>query len=120
MLKSHLAGLVKMDQMYYVPGHSIKDNLFLIRDMLEVSKVFGLDFGLVSIDQEKAFDRVDHGYLFRMLNAFGHGEGFISWVRLLYTRVACLAKVGGGLSRPVSVQRDIRQGSCTHSLLSHF
>ena len=109
-LKSHLEGLVKMDQTHCILGRSIKDNLFLIRDMLDVSKVFGLDFGLRSIDQEKAFDRVDHGYLFRMLNAFGLGDGFISWVRLLYTRVACLAKVGGGLSRPVSVQRGIRQG----------
>ena len=76
-LKSHLEGLVKLDQTYCVPGRSIKDNLFLIRDMLDVSKVFGLDFGLLSIDQEKAFDQVDHGYLFKMLNAFGLGEGFI-------------------------------------------
>ena len=99
-----------MDQTYCIPGRSIKDNLFLIRDMVDVSKVFGLDIGLISIDQEKAFDRVDHGYLFRMLNAFGLGDGFISWARLLYTRVACLVKVGRGLSRPVSVQRGIRQG----------
>ena len=48
--------------------------------------------------------------LFRRLNTFGLGEGFISWVRLLYTRVACHTKVCGGLSRPVSVQSGIRQG----------
>ena len=58
--------------------------------MLDMSKVFGLDFGLISIDQVKAFDQVGHGYLLR--------------------RVACLGKVGGGLSRPVSVQRGLRQG----------
>ncbi len=66
--------------------------------------------GFLSIDQEKAFDRVDHGYLFSALSSFGFGERFISWVKLLYRDVSVLVKVGGGLSASVPVKRGIRQG----------
>ena len=83
----------------------------MIRDVLDLANVNNLNFFfcLFPIDQEKAFDRVDHSFLFKTLEAFGFGEGFLSSVRLLYTDVSCLVKVAGGLSRPIEVQRGIRQ-----------
>lgn len=66
--------------------------------------------GIISIDQEKAFDHVDHPFLFSMLQVFGVGERFLSWIKLLYSDASCVIKVGGGLSCPVPVRRDIRQG----------
>lgn len=62
------------------------------------------------MDQEKAFDRVDHSYLVSALWAFGFGDGFVSWLSLLYHNAQCLVKMGVGLSRPLSVRRGIRQG----------
>jgi len=44
---------------YYVSGRSIFDNVSLILDVAEVSKMLHLDCGLISLDQEKAFDRVE-------------------------------------------------------------
>ena len=38
-------------------------------------------------------------------------------MRLLYTNVSCLVKVAGGLSRPIEVQRGIRQGCPLSGLL---
>lgn len=48
--------------------------------------------------------------MFRSLKAFGFGDPFISWIKLLYAGVSTKLKVGGGLSKPVSVCRGIRQG----------
>ena len=35
---------------YCVPDRSIMDNLFLIRDLLDVCKLYNIDFGIVSLD----------------------------------------------------------------------
>ena len=47
------------------------DNLFVIRDVCDVWKLYNVKVGIISIDQEKAFDRVDHDFLFSTLQAFG-------------------------------------------------
>ena len=46
-LKSHLDSIVHKDQTYCVPGCSITDNLFLIRDMLDLLRVSNVNFILV-------------------------------------------------------------------------
>lgn len=109
-LKVYLGILIHKDQSYCIPDRSIMDNLHLMRDIIDICKSCDFSIGLLSLDQEKAFDRVDHTFLFSTLKAFGFGEGFISWVQLLYREASVLVKVGGGLSRPISVTRGIRQG----------
>ena len=57
------------------------DNLFLMRDLFDMSKLYSFDIRVFSLDQEKAFDRVDHGFLFSTLRAFGFGGFFCHcWV----------------------------------------
>ena len=98
------------EQSYWVPGRSMQDNLFLMRDIFDLCTAQNINIGITSIDQEKAFDHVDRSFLFSALQAFGVGEHFLSWVKLLYNDPCCVVKVGGGLSRPVPVKRGIRQG----------
>ena len=109
-LKDILGILVQTDQSYCVPDRKIMDNIFLIRDVIDVCRSQNVNFGIVALDQEKAFDRVDHCYLFSALRAFGIGDGFLAWIGLLYSGAQCMVKMGAGLSRPIPVQRGIRQG----------
>lgn len=55
-----MSEVVHIDQTYCVPGRLISDNVTLILHVLEVSGSLAEDTGLISIDQEKAFDRVEH------------------------------------------------------------
>ncbi|CAM2096421.1 unnamed protein product [Caretta caretta] len=105
-----MADVIHPDQTYTVPGRSIFDNLFLVRDLLELGRRDGLSFALLSLDQEKAFDRVDHGYLLSTLQAFGFGPQFVSFLRVLYASVECLVRLNWTLTEPVSFGRGVRQG----------
>lgn len=74
------------------------DNIFLIHDILDLCKSYDVHVGIVSLDKEKAFNRVDHSHLFAALRVFGFGEG------LLYSGAQCMVRMGAGLSRPIPVQ----------------
>uniref|UniRef100_A0A674JQG0 Reverse transcriptase domain-containing protein n=1 Tax=Terrapene triunguis TaxID=2587831 RepID=A0A674JQG0_9SAUR len=109
-LGSVLADVVHPDQTYTVPGRSIFNNLYLVRDLLELGRRDGLSFALLSLDQEKAFDRMDHGYLLGTLRAFGFGPQFVSFLRVLYAEAECLVRLNWALTEPVSFGRGVRQG----------
>ncbi|CAM2096366.1 unnamed protein product [Caretta caretta] len=99
-LGSVMADVIHPDQTYTVPGCSIFDNLFLVRDLLELGRRDGLSFALLSLDQEKVFDRVDHGYLLSSLQAFGFGPQFVSFLWVLYASAECLVRLNWTLTEP--------------------
>ncbi|CAM2106918.1 unnamed protein product [Caretta caretta] len=92
-LGSVLADVIRPDQTYTVPDHSIFDNLFLVRDLLELGRRDSLSFALLSLDQEKAFDRLDHEYLLNTLRAFAFGPQFVGFLQVLYASAECLVKL---------------------------
>ncbi|CAM2114727.1 unnamed protein product [Caretta caretta] len=109
-LGSMLADVVHPYQTYTVPGRTIFDNLYLVRDLLEMGRRDGLSFVLLSLDQEKAFDRVDHGYLLGTLRAFGFGPQFVGFLQVLYADAECLVRLNWTLTEPGSFGRGVRQG----------
>ncbi|CAM2111430.1 unnamed protein product [Caretta caretta] len=109
-LGSVLADVIHPDQTYTVPDLSIFDNLFMVRDLLELGSRDGLSFALLSLDKEKAFDRVDHGYLLSTLQAFGFGPQFVGFLRVLYASSECLVKLNWTLTELVSFGQGVQQG----------
>ncbi len=118
-LKKYVTNVTHEDQSFCVPKCSIFNNLFLVRDMITVAQRHKLDIGFLSLDQEKAFDRVDHHCLFKTLEAFGFGTHFISLVKLLYNDIYSMLRINGSLTRPFPLTKGIRQG-CPLSGLLYF
>uniref|UniRef100_A0A8C5E548 Reverse transcriptase domain-containing protein n=1 Tax=Gouania willdenowi TaxID=441366 RepID=A0A8C5E548_GOUWI len=116
-LRKVMESVIHVDQTYCVPGRLISDNVTLIRDILDLSRALGFDLGLISLDQEKAFDRVEHLYLWRTLEAMGFGSGFIAMIRVLYGDIESVLKINGGLGAPFKVERGIRQGCSMSGML---
>ncbi|CAM2114204.1 unnamed protein product [Caretta caretta] len=106
-LGSVLVDVIHPDQTYTVPDRSIFDNLFMVRDLLELGHRDGLSF---TLDQEKAFDRVDHGYLLNTPRVFGFRPQFVGFLWVLYTSAECLVKLNWTLTKPVSFGRGVWQG----------
>ena len=50
---------------------------------------------MLSLDQEKAFDRVDWSFLQSTLYALGIGQSFVGWVDLFYYNPCSAVSVNG-------------------------
>ena len=70
-LKQCIHSVVHESQTYCVPGRSIFDNINLIRDILMFSNFNDAPLAVASLDQKKAFDNVDHGYLTNTMRDMG-------------------------------------------------
>ncbi|KAJ4946174.1 hypothetical protein JOQ06_023844 [Pogonophryne albipinna] len=109
--------VIHRDQTYCVPGRSMVVNVHLIRDVLEVSSSLGINTGLISLDQEKAFDRVEHSFLWKVMEKFGFSAGFIAKIKVLYNKIESVLKFNGGLCAPFRVCRGVRQGCALSGML---
>lgn len=72
---------------------------------------------VLSLDKEKAFDRVDWLFMRFTLSSMGFGPSFISWVNLFYTGVQSCVNVNGYLSSFFSLSRGVLQGCPLSPLL---
>lgn len=116
-LKSVISSIVHQDQTCSVPGRSIFSNLQLVRDVLDMIDKTNETGILVTLDQEKAFDRVDHEFLMCTLSKFGFGPDFCRWVALFYNNVFSRVICNGRLTVPVFLGRGVRQGCPLSPLL---
>ena len=76
-----VSDLVGLEQNYAVKGRSTQDNLHLVcGNRLEE----GIEDALISLDQFKAFDSVDHRFLMAVLENARSEPEFRRWIRILY------------------------------------
>ncbi|KAK1802032.1 hypothetical protein P4O66_004363 [Electrophorus voltai] len=116
-LKKAMSLLVHGDQTCGVPGRSATWNLHLIRDAISWVEDRNVPLALVSLDQEKAFDRVDHRFLERVLIKLGFGPFFMRWFQTLYAGVGSRVSINGHLSELVPQVSGVRQGCPLSPLL---
>ena len=109
--------VVSGDQTCGVPGRFIGENVSLLRDVVHYASSSGTPVAILSLDQEKAFDRVDWGFMKSTLVAMGFGPSFISWVNLFYFHVQSSVNVNGYLSPFFPLSRGVRQGCPLSPLL---
>ena len=106
-LHKAISDLVSSDQVGYIKGRFIGENVRVIDDLIISSKTNNVPGLLVLIDFEKAFDTVEWDFLFKTLKVLNFGPSFISWIRLLYTNITSCTMNNGHLSRNFGLSRGI-------------
>ena len=115
--KKVLPMIIHRDQSCSIPGRTISNNCHLLRNVIDYCEMRNIAACILGCDQMKAFDRVEFDYLFKVLEAFGFGHGFIKWIRVLYNDCTCQVLVNGHLTDPYQIMRGIRQGCPLSSIL---
>jgi hypothetical protein len=116
-LKSVISSVVSPVQTCGVPGRFSGETVRLLQDIVNYSNRHDIGGALISLDQEKAFDRVDWSFMQRVLAKMNFGPSFRSWVQLLYTGIFSRVLVNGYTSEAFGITRGVRQGCPLSPLL---
>jgi ribonuclease HI/exonuclease III len=120
-LTDNLARVVKTcvhpDQAGFIAGRSILDQVELSKSIIAFAESSGSDGAILALDQEKAYDKIRHDYLFSALEAFGLPDRFITTVKHLYSSAETEVAINGIHSAPYRVRRGVRQGDPLSCLL---
>lgn len=109
-LDSCITSLIHPDQTGFVKGCLASDNIQCrLLHIIEASSN-GHPWAVLSLDAEKAFDRVEWTYLWAVLRRFGFGLSFIKMVSILYASPIAPIQTGHPGSIDFVLTRGTRQG----------
>lgn len=109
--------LINTDQAGFMTGRNIMDQTKTIEFTIELCEQEGIDGLIIALDQEKAYDRIDHEYFWDVLASFGFPPVFIKRLKMILRAATTKIKINGHLSEKFKVERGMRQGDPMSCLL---
>jgi hypothetical protein len=82
-----------------------------MEDVIDYCEMKNVSGAILCIDQSKAFDRVEWSWLDKVMDRFGLGNEFRSWIKLLYKNAKSCILTNGFMSKMFAITRSVRQGS---------
>lgn len=116
-LERLLPAMISEEQTGFIKGRQLFYNVRTLLNIIYSKNSTITPEVVISVDAEKAFDRVEWNFLLAVLNKFGLGDIFISWIRLLYTSPEASISTNGIQSAYFPLSRGTRQGCPLSPLL---
>lgn len=128
-IKDVLDNVIDETQSGFMKNRHISNNLRLVFDILDYSDLIQDDSFILLLDFYKAFDSVEHEFIFLSLKKFGFGDMFCNAVLALYSNANSSVRMKNGTTSRFNLKRGIRQGCpispylfllCMQILASHI
>ena len=116
-LASSAPHIIHENQAGFIPGRVITDQIRLTQMILHYAEATEENGIIVALDQEKAYDKIAHDYLWLTLEKYGLPPSFINTVKSLYESAETLVIINGESSSTFRVTRGVRQGDPLSCLL---
>jgi exonuclease III len=109
-LMKYIPDMVHPNQAGFIPSRSIFDHIRLAKSIISYAEVMDVDGAIVALDQEKAYDKIRHEYLWETMKEYNLPDPFTNTVKALYRHAFTRVAINGEFSPPFQVTRGVRQG----------
>ena len=109
-IKLALPYLIDNDQSGFIKGRFIGQNITSIIDLINYTDDNDISALLISIDYEKAFDKLEWLFIQKSLSFFNFPPVIKKWVEILYTDISSCVTNNGWNSAYFPIKRGVRQG----------
>lgn len=109
-LIKYIEYMVHLNQAGFILKQSIYNYIRLTKVIIKYIELTNKDRAIVALDQEKAYNKIHHNYLWKTLERFNVLQFFIQTVKLLYSNAHTHVTINGSLSKPFKVTHRVCQG----------
>jgi len=109
--------IIHKDQAGFMRGRHIEDHTDLANYMIHRCKLDDENGAIVFLDQEKAYDKILHPFIWESLKTFDFPDRFTNTVKTLYGTAYTTIIINGEKAEPFKVTRGVRQGDPMSCLL---
>lgn len=105
-----LPNIINGTQKCGIKGRDITDVLRNTHAAIKYARERGKELLVVNLDQEKAFDKINHQYLHKILAGYDLPSHFTKLIKNIYSEASSRILVNGALTNKIKLGRGIRQG----------
>ena len=109
-LRRALPLVIPPEQTGFIPNRSITENIVLLQDSIYYSKRHHPSSVILSLDFEKAYDRVQWRVMHAIIKKLNFGPRWRKIIETMYRQRSARLSINGELSAPFNIERGVLQG----------
>ena len=100
----------------FISKRGLYDHIRMTEAIINYCKTYEEDGYIMVLDQEKAYNKIAHDYLWKTLEQFNFPQRFIFKIKELYKNARTIISINKMLPEAIRIERGVRQG-CPMSCL---
>jgi hypothetical protein len=103
--------MIHQDQVGFFPGMQCWFNIQISINVIHyINKLKEKNYMIISLDSEKAFDKIQHPFMLKVLDRSGIQGPYLSIIKAFYCKPSANIKLNGNILEAIPLKSRTRQG----------